>query len=88
MRWAVEEKEPYEFPHFLILSKPYPEITSELQGGGGDGDGDGSDMARASKLVAVRSADLPSRYPVRDDSSPIQRLRSSFGVLCLSDLRS
>lgn len=28
--WAVEEKEPYTFSHYLILSKTYREITSVL----------------------------------------------------------
>ena len=29
--WAVEEKEPYSFSHYLILSKTYREITSTLE---------------------------------------------------------
>lgn len=28
--WAVQEKEPYAFTHYLILSKTYKEITSLL----------------------------------------------------------
>ena len=28
--WAVEEKEPYTFSHYLILSKTYQEIVSSL----------------------------------------------------------
>ena len=28
--WAVEEKEPYKFSHYLILSKTYQEVTSQL----------------------------------------------------------
>ena len=28
--WAVEEKEPYTFSHYLILSKTYREIRSDL----------------------------------------------------------
>lgn len=30
--WALEEKEPYEFTHYLILSKTYQEVTSQLPG--------------------------------------------------------
>lgn len=30
IQWAVEEKEPYEFSHYLILSKTYTEIASAL----------------------------------------------------------
>ena len=29
--WALEEKEPYAFTHYLVLSKAYTEIASELQ---------------------------------------------------------
>ena len=28
--WALEEKEPYQFTHYLILSKTYLEVTSKL----------------------------------------------------------
>ena len=28
--WALEEKEPYNFTHYLILSKTYTEIESKL----------------------------------------------------------
>jgi protein BCP1 len=28
--WALEEKEPYTFSHYLILSKTYKEVTSKL----------------------------------------------------------
>jgi protein BCP1 len=30
IKWALEEKEPYTFSHYLILSKTYTEIASEL----------------------------------------------------------
>jgi len=30
MQWALEEKEPYSFSHYLILSKTYIEIASKL----------------------------------------------------------
>jgi protein BCP1 len=30
IRWANEEKEPYEFTHYLILSKTYTEVESKL----------------------------------------------------------
>lgn len=30
IEWAVEEKEPYEFTHYLILSKTYSEVASKL----------------------------------------------------------
>ena len=30
MRWALEEGEPYNFTHFLVLSKTYVEIDSKL----------------------------------------------------------
>ena len=31
--WAVEDKEPYTFSHYLVLSKTYTEIESELNTG-------------------------------------------------------
>ena len=30
IQWALDEKEPYTFSHYLILSKTYIEIASEL----------------------------------------------------------
>ena len=30
IQWALDEKEPYNFSHYLILSKTYSEIASEL----------------------------------------------------------
>jgi protein BCP1 len=30
IRWALEEKEPYSFTHYLILSKTYREVESKL----------------------------------------------------------
>lgn len=30
MAWAVEEKEPYNFSHYLVVSKTYEEIESKL----------------------------------------------------------
>ncbi|KAK5081807.1 Mss4p nuclear export [Exophiala xenobiotica] len=30
VQWAIEEKEPYQFSHYLILSKTYTEIASAL----------------------------------------------------------
>ena len=30
IQWAVEEKEPYTFTHYLVLSKCYSEIQSQL----------------------------------------------------------
>ena len=33
IRWAVEEEEPYQFSHYLVLSKTYSEVASKLQSG-------------------------------------------------------
>lgn len=33
IQWAVEEKEPYTFTHYLVLSKCYSEIQSQLPSG-------------------------------------------------------
>jgi protein BCP1 len=30
IQWALEEKEPYQFSHYLILSKVYSEVESQL----------------------------------------------------------
>lgn len=30
MAWAVEEKEPYNFTHYLVVSKTYEEVESKL----------------------------------------------------------
>jgi protein BCP1 len=31
VQWALEEKEPYEFTHYLVWSKTYHEVTSLLE---------------------------------------------------------
>ena len=31
--WAIEEKEPYKFSHYLIISKTYQEVSSKLDTG-------------------------------------------------------
>ena len=31
IQWALEEKEPYTFSHYLVLSKTYTEIASKLE---------------------------------------------------------
>lgn len=31
MNWALEEKEPYNFTHYLVLSKTYTEVESKLE---------------------------------------------------------
>ena len=31
IEWALEEKEPYTFTHYLILSKTYTEVASKLE---------------------------------------------------------
>jgi protein BCP1 len=30
--WALEEKEPYQFSHYLVISKAYTEMESDLPG--------------------------------------------------------
>lgn len=30
VKWALEEKEPYQFSHYLIFSKTYTEVASKL----------------------------------------------------------
>lgn len=30
IKWALEEKEPYSFSHYLLLSKTYTEVASKL----------------------------------------------------------
>lgn len=30
MEWAIQDKEPYDFSHYLILSKTYIEVASKL----------------------------------------------------------
>lgn len=30
MQWALEEKEPYQFSHYIIVSKTYTEVASKL----------------------------------------------------------
>jgi len=32
IQWAIQDKEPYDFSHYLILSKTYTEVPSKLDG--------------------------------------------------------
>ncbi|KAI5806699.1 p21-C-terminal region-binding protein-domain-containing protein [Peziza echinospora] len=40
VQWAIEDNEPYNFSHYLILSKTYTEIESALDAEGSDDDDD------------------------------------------------
>ena len=56
IQWANEEKEPYQFTHYLILSKVYTEVASKL-------DGEDDRPAKKSKKVASAAAETLYFHP-------------------------
>lgn len=48
--WALEDKEPYQFSHYLILSKSYQEVESPL-----DNEDDATRKAKKQKKSSARS---------------------------------
>ena len=60
IEWAVQEGEPYSFSHYLILSKTYIEVASNLQGGPDDDD-ENNDEGNGARHGATRPAKRKKR---------------------------
>lgn len=67
--WAVKEKEPYNFSHYLILSKTYTEIISKL-------DDEGS---RPPKKQKKKIAALAETFYFHPEDEVLQRFALGFG---------
>lgn len=55
IQWAVEEKEPYQFSHYLILSKTYTEVASKLD--------EEEDRPKKKKKAGAASAEILFFHP-------------------------
>ncbi|KAG8527583.1 uncharacterized protein KY384_007736 [Bacidia gigantensis] len=69
--WALEEKEPYHFTHFLILSKTYREMTSVLED-----DTDGKHKNK--KLKRVDSAHSSEVFFFHPEDEAFQRHAATY----------
>lgn len=72
--WAVEEKEPYNFSHYLILSKTYQEVESPL-----DQESSRSHKKKKQRLGAGKQAG-PAVFYFHPEDEVLQRYAQSYGV--------
>ena len=67
--WAIEEKEPYDFTHYLILSKTYREIASIL---------DQKDTPKSKKQKKACKKDSSEVFYFHPEDEVLQRHASCF----------
>ena len=73
--WALEEKEPYDFTHYLILSKTYKEVNSQL-----DQEMSKSQKKNAKKLKTdPHHQDQSSMFYFHPEDEALQRHSSIYG---------
>ena len=72
IQWAVDEKEPYAFTHFLILSKTYQELESKID------EEDDSTRKHKKQKKANRQGDLETYYFHPEDEI-LHRHAAAFG---------
>jgi protein BCP1 len=68
--WAVEEKEPYNFTHYLILSKTYEEVESKLD----------MEESRPQKKKKKNAGGKTERFYFHPEDEVLQRHASSHGT--------
>ena len=68
--WAIEEKEPYNFTHYLILSKTYREIASTL---------DEEDTPKSKKQKKASRKENSQVFYFHPEDEVLQRHASCFG---------
>ena len=68
--WAIEEKEPYSFTHYLVLSKIYREIASAL---------DGEDTPKSKKQKKASRKETPEVFYFHPEDEALQRHSLCFG---------
>ena len=67
--WAIEEKEPYDFTHYLILSKTYREIASAL---------DQEDAPKSKKQRKASKKGSSEVFYFHPEDEVLQRYASGF----------
>lgn len=71
--WAVEEKEPYNFSHYLILSKTYQEVESNL-------DQESSKSRKKKKQrLGVGNQTSPAAFYFHPEDEVLQRYAQFYG---------
>ena len=68
--WAIEEKEPYDFTHYLILSKTYREIASAL---------DQEDTPKSKKQKKASRKEASEVFYFHPEDEVLQRQSLCFG---------
>lgn len=68
--WAIEEKEPYNFTHYLILSKTYREIASAL---------DEEDTPKSKKQKKASRKGAPEVFYFHPEDEALHRHSLCFG---------
>lgn len=68
--WAIEEKEPYDFTHYIILSKTYREIASAL---------DEEDTPKSKKQKKASKKGNAELFYFHPEDEVLQRHASCFG---------
>ena len=68
--WAIEEKEPYNFTHYLILSKTYREVASAL---------DKEDTPRSKKQKKASDKGSSDVFYFHPEDEVLQRYALCFG---------
>lgn len=71
--WAVEEKEPYNFSHYLIVSKTYQEVESHL-----DQESKKSHKKKKQRLGAGKQAS-PGVFYFHPEDEVLQRYAQLYG---------
>ncbi len=70
--WALEEKEPYNFSHYLVLSKTYTEVASKL-------DEDNSQPQKKKKQkTSANTEKSPTMFHFHPEDEVLQR----HAILC------
>ena len=72
--WALEEKEPYSFTHYLILSKTYIEIDSQL-----DHEIRKSEKKKKKQKMASSQKDQSEVFYFHPEDEVLQRHASAYG---------
>lgn len=68
--WAIEEKEPYEFTHYLIFSKTYQEVVSAL---------DGEDAPKQKKQKKIGKKGNAETFYFHPEDEVLHKYAAAFG---------
>lgn len=69
IQWALEEKEPYNFTHYLIISKTYEEVASKLD----------QEDDRPQKKTKKSGSDKPELFYFHPEDEVLQKHAMCYG---------